>query len=75
MKLTIGRKNYTVASIEEASRIYGELRDKSGNGAYKWPEGRIEAADGKVYLVSYNGRVWTNEDRWQDRTLVIEAVH
>lgn len=74
MKLTIGCKSYTVATIEEASRLYGELRDKSGKGASKWPEGKIETEDGTVYRVSYNGRVWTNEERWQDRTVVCESA-
>ena len=58
MQLTIGRRlKKDVESLEEASRIYGELRDQSGEGASTFPDGRIR--DGKTtYRISYNGKVW-----------------
>jgi hypothetical protein len=54
MKLTIGRRHsIEVASLEEASRVYCDLRDESGEGASTFPNGKV----GK-YRISYNGKVW-----------------
>lgn len=48
-----------VANLEEASRLYCSYRDKSGEGASTWPEGIVRnAADGRRYRISYNGRIW-----------------
>jgi hypothetical protein len=54
MKLIIGRRHsIDVASLEEASRVYCELRDESGEGGSTFPEGKV----GK-HRISYNGKVW-----------------
>lgn len=64
LTLTIGRKDYAVASTDEASRLYQELRDKSGLGASQWPTGKLSNG----LTISYNGRVWNGE------TLAAEAA-
>lgn len=62
MKLTIGKRHSVAgivpqgpisAQLAEASRIYCQLRDESGEGASTFPEGRAA-----IYRVSYNGKVW-----------------
>jgi hypothetical protein len=55
--LKVGRREYAVASVEEASRLYQQLRDQSGLGASRWPQGRL--SDGLT--ISYTGRVWRGE--------------
>jgi hypothetical protein len=63
--LRIGRRHrLEVTSLAEASRIYGELRDDSGEGASTFPDGRVGH-----YRISYNGRVWDG------KIVVQEAVY
>ena len=51
-------KRYTVSSLEQASAIYCQLRDKSGQGASRFP-GAVISKDGQAFArISYNGRVW-----------------
>ena len=52
-----------VACFAEASRLYAALRDQSGYGASRMPEGRIyDAATEKLVAnLSYNGRVWQGD--------------
>ena len=60
MKLTIGRRikgGLEVSSLEEASRVYSQLRDESLEGASTWPDGKLKTDNG-TYRISYNGRVW-----------------
>lgn len=72
MQLTIGRRlNQTVESFEEASRIYGTLRDESHEGSSTFPEGRVRDRE-SVYRISYNAKVWTNETEWKARTLIFD---
>jgi len=65
-RLRVGRKSIRVRDLAEASRAYQEVRDASGLGASKFPEGRV-VIDGNAYRVSYNGRVWDGS------TLVVET--
>lgn len=54
--LTIGKRGtYPVESLAEASTIYAQKRDASGQGYKSFPEGTITPGD---FRVSYNGRVW-----------------
>ena len=54
MKLRIGnRLTVEVKDLSEASRIYCETRDLSGEGASTFPVGRLPG-----HYISYNGRVW-----------------
>ena len=64
LTLTIGRHEYAVASVDEASKLYQQLRDRSGLGASKWRAGRLNNG----MTISYNGRVW------RGGTLVSEAI-
>jgi len=59
MQLQIGANRYPVASLAEASALYSELRDDSGEGASTWPTGHIVGTDMQV---SYNGKVF--QGRW-----------
>lgn len=65
LALRIGRSRnlVEVSSFAEASRLYSELRDRSGRGASSMPEGRIYDADTieLVASLSYNGRVWHSD--------------
>lgn len=64
MNLTIGGRTYEVASVADASALYQRLRDQSGMGASRWPQGRLTGG----LRISYNGRVWRGE------TLLSEAA-
>ena len=58
MTLRIGRRGtWKVETFADASRVYETERDKSGEGASTFPEGRL-ADDKKRYRISYNGRIW-----------------
>lgn len=67
--LKIGRDRYEVADLVDASRVYQEKRDESGQGASTFPTGRC----GK-YLISYNGRVWESPITFPGRKPVLEAT-
>lgn len=57
MKFSIGRRmKAEVMDLQEAVDIYNFQRDKSGEGASTFPDGKIEGG----YKISYNGRVWLN---------------
>ena len=56
-----------VASIKEASQIYGAIRDESGLGGRDFPSGLITENGIVSYTISYNGRVWG-----MDRTLAYD---
>ena len=63
--LKIGRRErVAVCSLAEASRVYGRVRDESGEGSSTFPAGRV----GKL-RISYNGRVWDGD------RVVQEAVY
>ena len=52
----------SVSSLGEASRLYREAVDASGEGASTFPLGRVIANwRGREYTVSYNGRVWDGD--------------
>lgn len=58
-RMKIGRKTHTVLSLAAASKLYCELRDKSGKGASQWPDAEVIGYDDKpAARISYNGRVW-----------------
>lgn len=59
-----------VDSFEEASRVFSELRDASGEGASTWPDGFVNDYGLNVARLSYNGKVWEPGD-WKpgDRPL------
>lgn len=76
LTLTIGKRRYQVASIEEASRMFCAARDKSGFGASKTPKPLIYNADGSLLgHISYNGRVWAGRDYIPNATPLCEAVY
>jgi hypothetical protein len=64
MILSIGQRvKVMVGSLAEASRVYSQLRDASGEGASTWPDGKVDG-----YRISYNGRVW------EGKKLLMEAA-
>ena len=63
LRIGRGRTLREVADYAEASRIYCELRDRSGLGVSRMPGGRIYDAETLVASLSYNGRVWDAADR------------
>lgn len=58
MQLIVGRRKIAVASLPEASERYSALRDASGFGASRFPNGKIMDGGRHVANVSYNGRIW-----------------
>lgn len=46
------------SNAQEASEIYCEARDTSGEGASTFPEGNW-----KGHRISYNGRVWQKDGK------------
>lgn len=52
------RKPVEVADFAEASRLYAEARDKSGQGASRFPEGAIIEGGEVIARLSYNAKVW-----------------
>ncbi len=63
------RTTAEVAALQEASELCQRFIERHGLGGGNWSGGQVrDAITGKmVALVSYNGRVWTPERRWQDR--------
>lgn len=52
--MTIGKRHtIEVGSVEEASRLYCEYRDSTGEGASTFPDGKVNG-----HTISYNGKVW-----------------
>jgi len=77
MTTRFGRRRATtpVASLEDASRVYAELRDRDNTPSSKAQDGIVKDLDGRVVaIVSYNGRVW-GPDGWRPgATPLVEAV-
>lgn len=48
----------SVNTIAEASLLYAERRDQSGEGLKTFPFGTLQLLSGKQYRVSYNARIW-----------------
>ncbi len=66
LALRIGTRRLLVevADLAEASRIYCELRDRSGLGVSRMPSGRVYDTQTTklVATLSYNGKVWAADD-------------
>lgn len=60
MKLHMeGFKPIAVADFAEASHIYSERREDSGEGASTFAGGDVHDEDGvHIGRISYNGRIW-----------------
>ncbi len=53
-----GRADLKAADIIEASRLYADARDASGEGFRTWPDGSVFRNGAKVARISYNAKVW-----------------
>lgn len=62
MKLTIKNKQYEVDTIEQASKLYCDIRDKSGYGASSFTPVVIRDNGNPIAYISYNGKVWQGVD-------------
>lgn len=72
--LQIGRRlTVNVTDLADASKVYQQHRDESGEGGSTFPDGFV-TMDGKQYRVSYNGRVWEGATRVEGSKPVMEAV-
>jgi hypothetical protein len=62
MKMTytmkIRGKTYRPSTFAEASAIYADLRDKSGEGASTFRDTTIMQGGAAVARISYNAKVW-----------------
>jgi hypothetical protein len=55
-------KKYEGQSLKELSEKYCQLRDDSGEGASTFPFPPVYSDKTQIGHISYNGRVWDNED-------------
>jgi hypothetical protein len=59
MLLTIGKRfKAEVESLQQASLIYRQQRDLSGEGGSTFPNGKLTGG----LTVSYNGRIWKGQN-------------
>lgn len=76
MTTCFGRRRATTAviSLEDASRVFAELRDRDDTPSSRASDGVVKDLDGRVVaIVSYNGRVW-GPDGWRPgATPLVEA--
>ncbi len=72
LTLRIGRRTLRVSSLAEASARYAAERDRSGLGASRFREGRVESADGETLRISYNARIWRGE--WPTAELLFDPA-
>jgi hypothetical protein len=57
--ITVRKRRYPVASLEDASQKFSQVRDASGKGASETPTPLIVDDAGKVVgYIAYNGRVF-----------------
>lgn len=50
-----------LTSLEECSKLYQNIRDRSNLGASSFADGNV-LCDGKIVArISYNGRIWSPE--------------
>jgi hypothetical protein len=61
--LISNRKTFKVESFEQASKVYCDQRDRSGQGSSRFNFGTIRNENGEPEAhVSYNGKVWEGSD-------------
>jgi hypothetical protein len=53
-----GFPDITAQGWADASRLYCERRELTGQGASRFPEARLMLAEKVVARISYNGRIW-----------------
>lgn len=65
------RRRLKVSCFRDASEIYCNMRDNSGEGGSTWEDGRIfNDAGEQIAYVSYNGRVWSGSAKtWSSKEL------
>jgi hypothetical protein len=71
-----GRRRATtpVATLDDASRVFAELRDRSAVPSSRAKDGVVRDRDSRVVaIVSYNGRVWGPEGWRAGAASLLEA--
>jgi hypothetical protein len=68
------RATTAVTSLEDASRVFAELRDRHETPSSRAADGVVTDRDGRtVAIVTYNGRVW-GPDGWRPGAMpLVEA--
>lgn len=62
MILKIGKRSeHRVSTLKEASDLYAQVRDESGEGASTFPEGQLLGTS--TYRVSYNAKIWSEDSQ------------
>lgn len=51
-----------VWDLEDASKVYCQVRDESGEGASTFPDGLVFGSNSLAYTISYNGKVWLRDE-------------
>lgn len=57
-RLKLRGRTYPVETLKECSDIFSAVRDQSGQGCSRFPNGKIFKGGKQIAYVSYNGRVW-----------------
>jgi hypothetical protein len=74
MTMHIGRRaTVIVADLREASALYQQLRDDSGEGCSTFPDAFVTRGP-SVYRISYNGRVWLGSKAYAGQRPILEAA-
>jgi hypothetical protein len=73
MKLKMGNKTVEVASLEQASKVFQDMRDE-----YECETGKTYHRFGLIvgtdFHISYNGRVWQGDYKSNNNKLIAEAA-
>lgn len=65
----VKRKTISAATLSELSAQYGLLRDKSGQGASRFPDAIVFEDGRQIGYISYNGRIWEGTSQeWSPNT-------
>lgn len=69
------RATTAVTSLEDASRVFADLRDRHESPSSRADDGVVKELDGRtVAIVSYNGRVWGAEGWRPGASPLVEAI-
>lgn len=68
----IEEQQVEVNSLEEAQKVCARFIAETGIGGGNWSGGAVWEDGVKIAYISYNCRVWTPEEDWQQRTILLE---
>lgn len=69
---TIPEERAEVEDLQEAQKVCREYINRTGIGGGNWAGGEVWEDGEKIAYISYNGRVWTPENDWTKRKIILE---